>query len=240
MHRLYSSNQDGHSFNRLEWSLLGYTGPTLLLIKTEENTVLGAFAALPWKDSKNFQGDSACFLFQLSPTLKIFLPTGRDKNFVYCHSDRFDGTLPDGHTHGLGFGGTINQPRLFIPESLEECTAAFYDKTYQEGDLLPSDSLEKFKINAIEMWGVGGGEAISKGLRERAEHRELTDTAIHRAQAVTDKSQFVKDFKSGLLPNKLFEFKDKVRGRKEFAVDENHGGYKIDIQDKVEIDDVDM
>ena len=28
-----------------------------------------------------------------------------------------------------------------------------------------------------------------------------------------------------------------MRGRKEYAVDEKHGGYKIDIKDKVEIDE---
>jgi len=238
MHRLYSSNQDGRSFNRLEWSLLGYTGPSLVLIKTEQDAVLGAFAALPWKDAIHFQGDSACFLFQLSPTLKVFLPTGRDKNFVYCHSESFDGTLPDGHAHGLGFGGTVEHPRLFIPESLEECSAAFFDYTYQMGDLLPNDALEKFQIKAMEVWGVGGEEAIRKGIHDRAEHREMTDTAIHRAQTVTDKSQFVKDFKSGLIPNKLYDHRNEARGRKEYAVDEEHGGYKIEIKDKVEIDDV--
>jgi hypothetical protein len=237
MHRLYSANQDGRSFNRLEWSLLGYSGPSLILIKTDQDAVLGAFAALPWKDAIHFQGDSACFLFQLSPTLHLFLPTGRDENFVYCHSESFDGTLPDGHAHGLGFGGTIEHPRLFIPESLEECSAAFFDGTFQQGELLPADSFEKFQINELEVWGVGGDEAIRKGMHDRAERREMTDTVIRRSQVVMDKSQFAKDFKSGLIPNKVFQHRSEARGRKEYAVDENHGGYKIDIEDKVEIDE---
>lgn len=235
-HRLYSSNQDGSSFNRLEWSLLGYSGPSLILIKTEQDAVLGAFAALPWKDSIHFQGDSACFLFQLSPTTKVFLPTGRDENFVYCHSESFDGSLSVNRTHGLGFGGTAEKPRLFIPESLEECTAvAFSDRTYQEGDLLPMDALEKFQIKALEVWGVGGQAAISKGMHDRAEYRERTDTMIHRAKSVTDKSQFVKDLKSGLIPNKTYAFQEDVRGRSIFKVDEKHGGYKIDINEEEDV-----
>ena len=237
MHRLYSADQDGRSFNRLEWSLLGYSGPTLILIKTDQDAVLGAFAALPWKDAIHFQGDSACFLFQLSPALNVFLPTGRDENFAYCHSESFDGNLPDGHVHGLGFGGFIEQPRLFIPESLEECSAAFWDGTFQQGELLPAEALEKFQIKALEVWGVGGDGAIRKGMHDRAERREMTDTVIHRAQVVTDKRQFAKDLKSGLIPNKVFAYQDEMRGRKEYEVDEKHGGYKIDIEDKLEIDE---
>lgn len=236
MHRLYSSNQDGRSFNRLEWSLLGYSGPSLVLIKTEQDAVLGAFAALPWKDALHFQGDSACFLMQLSPTTKLFLPTGRDENFVYCHSESFNGALPDSHRlHGLGFGGSIEQPRLFIPASLEECHAAFFDRTYQEGELLPAEALEKFQIKEMEVWGVGGEAAISQGMHDRAKHRELTDTMIHRAKTVTDKTAFVKDLRSGLIPNKVYKHQDDVRGEERFEVDEEHGGYKIDITDKVEI-----
>lgn len=228
MHRLYSSELDGRSFNRLEWSLLGYSGPTLLVIKTDENAMIGAFVATPWKDSIHFQGDASSFLFQLYPTLKLFYPTGEENHFVYCHSKSFEGNLPDKHAHGIGFGGGIEKPRFFIPESLEECSADFFDHTFKQGDMLPSDALEKFQIRTMEVWGVGGDEVITKAMRERAEHRDLTDTAILRARVVADKTQFAKDMRDGLVPNKVFEHQGDVRGSVKFQVDDQHGGYKID------------
>jgi hypothetical protein len=198
------------------------------MIRTEENALLGAYISTHWKDSIHSQGDSASFLLQLSPTLKQFHPTGKEKHFVYCHSGSFDGILPDGHAHGLGFGGSTEKPRLFIPASLEECTAEFIDHTYQEGELLPVEALEKFQIKVLEVWGVGGDEEITKGMRDRAEHRDITNTTILRARKLNDKSQLVEDLQSGLIPNKLFQHTDQSRGRQDFRVDDEHGGYKID------------
>jgi hypothetical protein len=39
-HSLYSADRDGRSMNRLEWSLLGYTEPTVLVIRTTAGAVL--------------------------------------------------------------------------------------------------------------------------------------------------------------------------------------------------------
>lgn len=36
LYRLYTSAQDGLSFNRLSFHILGYTGPTLVVIKDTE------------------------------------------------------------------------------------------------------------------------------------------------------------------------------------------------------------
>jgi hypothetical protein len=230
MHRLYSAESDGRSFNRLEWSVLGYSGPTLVIIRTEENATLGGFASAPWKDSKDFFGDSDCFIFELEPTFHLFRPLGKDNKFMYCHSHELDGKRQnDVRPKGLGFGGTDAKPRLFIPESLEECSAAFFDSTYESGSLLPEEALEKFRIKYLEVWGVGGDQVISKALRHRAEYREATNTLIQRSRKVTDKTQFAQDMHSGLIPNKLYEHDAQVRGRQEFIVDDEHpGAYKIE------------
>jgi hypothetical protein len=234
-HRLYSSEVTGHSFNRLEHSLLGYAGPTLLVVKTKGQVTLGAYASQPWKDSKHFYGTASdCFLFQLDPKVSVFRPTGKGENFMYLHSGIFrssliglekqDLPLP----HGIGFGGTPDKPRLFIPESFEECSAEFLDKTFESGDLLPLDALEKFEIQFLEVWGVGGDQVVMDALRARSDFREITDTAVFNARVVHDKSQFAKDMKSGLLAAKVFEHDKDVRGRPEFTVDEDHGGYKLE------------
>jgi hypothetical protein len=230
-HRLYSSEITGHSFNRLEHSLLGYDGPTLLVVKTTGQVTLGAFASQSWKESKHFYGTADCFLFQLDPKVSVLRPTGKGKNFMYLHSGTFGSSLhleKQELPRGIGFGGTPDKPRLFIPESFEECSAEFLDKTFESGDLLPLDALEKFEIQCLEVWGVGGDQVVMDALRARSDLREITDTAVFNARVVHDKSQFAKDMKSGLLETKVFADDKDVRGRSEFAVDEDHGGYKLE------------
>lgn len=146
--------------NRLQYSILGYEGPTIVVIETDQDHIIGGFFNTKWKKSHEYYGDSNGFLFQLHPTLTVFNPTGEDNNFIHLQD-------------GLGFGGTKNMPRLFIPASMEACAAGVMDKTFQNGNLLPEDCLEKFSIKSIEVWGTGGEEAISNGLASRTKQREI-------------------------------------------------------------------
>jgi hypothetical protein len=232
MRRLYSSETDGRSFNRLEWALLGYSGPTLLTVKTEADVVIGAFTQKPWKDSLNYYGCGDSFLFQVFPELKIRWSSGPQDHFMYMHSGEFTSPFKppiDGLPHGIGFGGSLSsKPRFFIPDSLENCSAEFMDKTFEIGEILPEDALEKFEINILEVWGVGSDELITHAIEKRGEHRNQMEEAIRRARAVSDKTQFVKDLKSGFTPSKLYEHREEARGRHEFHVDDKHGGYTID------------
>lgn len=232
MRRLYSSETDGRSFNRLEWAVLGYDGPTLLTVKTASGDIIGAFTQKPWKDALNYYGSGDSFLFQLSPELKILWSTGPQNHFMFMHSGKFTSPVKpsvDGLPHGIGFGGGLSsKPRFFIPESFENCSAQFLDKTFETGDILPESALERFEINVMEIWGVGSDETIEHSIERRKEHRIHTEEAIHRARSVNDKTQFVKDLKSGFTPSKLYEHLDVARGRHEFRVDDKHGGYKVD------------
>jgi hypothetical protein len=214
----------------MEWGVLGYSGPTVLVIKTTSDAVLGAFAESPWRDTKAFYGSPDCFLFQLSPALRVYRAVDGAHNFMYLHAQIQNCLVTDkqGLPHGVGFGGTLSKPRLFIPESFEHCSASFLDKTFQAGELLPPEALEKFEINCLEIWGVGGDESISKGLRDREAHREEVDKAIHKSRVINDKSTIAKDLKSGIMPAKIFQHIEQVRGRHEFAIDDEHGGYKVE------------
>ena len=87
-HRIYTSDSDGLSFNRLLNSLLGYDGPTLIIIKeTERKGIFGAYANARWRESKDFYGDSDCFLFRLQPTAAVYRPRGTGANYMYCNSE---------------------------------------------------------------------------------------------------------------------------------------------------------
>ena len=229
---MYSSEKDGRSFNRLEWALLGYEGPTLVVVKTTEGAVIGAFTDATWKDSVHYFGNTDAFLFQLEPEFHMNWAIGPQENYMYLHSSEHGSSVNptlDGLPHGLGFGGNLTtKPRLFIPESLEHCVGGFFDKTFQSGEILPQESLERFEINVIEAWGVGTNEAIDAALSKRLAHRNQTEDAIRRAREVTDKTQFLRDLESGFTPSKLYDHKKDTRGRHEFKVDDQHGGYKVE------------
>lgn len=230
--RLYSSDVDGRCFNRLAWSLLGYTGPTVLLIKTASAAILGAYANFEWKESVTFRGNSDSFLFQLRPRLELYRPEGHDTNFAFIRAQR-NNTLTSsdacGVRYGLGFGGSADKPRLFIPESFEHCQATFYDKTYRLGELLPEDSLDAFEIECLEFWSVGGDEKIQVALKDQVEYRKRHEEILVKARVVRDKTPFVKDLQSGLIPSTLYQHQEHVRGRAEFIVDDDHdGAYKVE------------
>ena len=235
-HRLYSSEMDGRSFNRLEWSILGYQGPTMLIVKTDKGGILGAFSAATWQVKREFYGDKECFLFQLEPDFKIYRhQEGNKNNFMYLNSKNHQSPVDkeDDLPHGLGFGGDKNHIRFFIPETFEHCSAVFMDRTFETGNLAPLEEIEKFEFTCLEIWAVGGGEVIAEALHRRAKYRERTDTAIHEARTVHDKTFLANDMKSGLIPNHLFAHQADTRGRQAFQVDEKHGGYALD-HDKAE------
>ena len=183
------------------------------MIETKQGYIVGGFFTTTWKKSSEFYGDTNGFIFQLFPTLKVFAPTGEDTNFIHLQD-------------GLGFGGTKDLPRLFVPASMENCTAGVMDKTFRQGDLLPSNALEKFNIKSLEVWGCGGEEAIKDGLKARAEHREMVEAVIHDARTIKDKRAFVEDI--NLIDTKLYKHREEARGRAEFRVDDKHDGYVLD------------
>lgn len=227
--RLYASDQDGLSFNRLQNALVGYSGPTLLLIRSvpsgSNGGVFGAFTASPWKESKDFYGQSDCFLYQLHPRTAVYRPRDRSNgHFMYCNPQaRSKGY--DQQAHGLGFGGTVSLPRLFVAENFDDNVAATADLTFENGPLLPpvSDSVgtqkTQFAIDSLEVWGVGGDEVVQQALGARDRVRAMKDEGIRRARKV-DKAQFLDDFRSGVIASKAFAYKDQIDGRADQDVED--------------------
>ena len=223
---MFTSDDDGLSFNRLQNALLGYSGPTLILIKEiGQGGIFGAFTASPWKESKDFYGNSDCFLFRLTPSVAIYRPRGAGTNYMYCNSKaRSKGY--DGQAHGIGFGGTVDQPRLFISETFEGCMAATGDMTFKAGSLLPppptpdTPPSKFFDIESVEVWGVGGSDIVAEALGSRDKQREIAAANIQKARKV-DKAQFLDDFNSGLIFSKAFAHKQQVAGRVDVCVSDN-------------------
>jgi hypothetical protein len=122
----------------------------------------------------------------------------------------------------------MENPRLFFPESLMGCSAGVVDRTYASGSLVPNEALEKFEIEDLEVWAVGGVAVIEQALAKQDEYRQCQHVAITDAASLRDKAFVLSDFSSGLMESKLFKHKDQTRGRHEFLVDDQHGGYKLE------------
>ena len=217
------------SFNRLQNALLGYGGPTLLIIQSGAST-FGAFTASPWKESKDFYGNHDCFLFRLLPGVTtVFRPTGQASNFMYCNSyARSRGY--DQQAHGIGFGGTVDQPRLFLAESFDDCVAGKDDLTFEKGSLLSNSggNATTFEIDNLEVWGVGGTEVVKESLQARSLSRDIRSAAIQKARKV-DKAAFLDDFKTGLIESKAFAHRQQIQGREGACIDdENEKAYKYE------------
>jgi hypothetical protein len=198
--------------------LLGYGGPTLIIIQSG-NCIFGAFTASAWKESKEFYGNTDCFLYQLMPTTGVYRPSGNERNFMYCNSfARSRGY--DQQAHGIGFGGSVDQPRLFLAESFDDCRAAANDLTFEQGTLLDIPrSGSHFEIDSLEVWAVGGTEVVREGLGARSKSRDIKQAAINKARKV-DKAAFLDDFRSGLIESKAFAHQGQIRGRETACVDE--------------------
>ncbi|ETV95397.1 hypothetical protein H310_11275 [Aphanomyces invadans] len=175
--RLYTSTEDGLSFNRLTYHLLGYTGPTLLVMTDADGATFGAYADTPWKESTKFFGGPGCFLFRTTPSFLLCpATTGAASNYMYYNTKGV--VLP----RGLGFGGTTSKCRLFLDDELDDCTSALKCGSYEPGAVAMKGS---FRIQMLEVWGCGGDEC------KLAQHHYRADTAelINRARKV-DKAQF--------------------------------------------------
>jgi len=129
---------------------------------------------------------------------------------MYCNSAARSKGF-DQLAHGIGFGGTNEQPRLFISESLDECMAGDSDATFQSGPLLP-ENRKYFEIQSLEVWGCGGDAVVEEALIERQKARAIIDANILKAKKV-DKAAFLDDLNSGLIESKAFKHREEIRGR---------------------------
>ena len=223
-YRLYTSASDGLSFNRLMNALLGYGGPTLLIIQSGKST-FGAFTASPWKESKDFYGNTDCFLYKLlTGTTCVYRPTDgttpATSRFMYCNSFARSRGF-DKQAHGIGFGGSTDKPRLFLAENFDDCFAGSDDLTFEKGPLLDmkpnggafrsvKDSM--FDIDNLEVWGVGGTDVVEESLKARSRTRDIRQANINKARKV-DKAAFLDDLRSGVIDSKAFAHRQQIQGR---------------------------
>lgn len=144
---VFSTRLHGESFTRMVGGLMK-RGPTLLLIKDTKGHVFGGFASHAWEVKPQFQGDSRCFLFTVSPTLRVYTATGYNQHFMYLNQNQQ--TMPN----GLGMGGQHGYFGLWLDSDFgrghsrarPKCTT--YGSPQLSGD-------EDFTLDSMEVWAVG-------------------------------------------------------------------------------------
>ncbi|KAL7527913.1 hypothetical protein ACHAXR_002186, partial [Thalassiosira sp. AJA248-18] len=232
-YRIFAGADDGWTFQAFEHSIMGYEGPTLLVIQghskqsNNETVTLGAYTASKWeKKKRDFFGTSDCFLFQLQPTMRVLRPLPkmgtRGGHYMYFHSNTNVNTSnpsrKDDLALGLGFGGTIRRPRLFIDSHLEECHVSHQDTSFEEGylGLPPSDdpfSSQSFSsalhIDSLEIYAVGDEDTIRRGFKAQYQHRDIADATLRNARTV-DKAAFLGDMRNGVIETKAFAHRGQV------------------------------
>ncbi|KAE9608709.1 hypothetical protein Lal_00020738 [Lupinus albus] len=182
---LYRSSIHGRGINRFWSRVEGYKGPLLILVTAssgdahEGNSinrkwVLGALTDHGLENKDIFYGNSGC-LYSISPVFRVFQPTSKEKNFVYCHlhSSRVYESHPK--PAGIAFGGTLGNERIFIDEDFAKLTVRHHanDKTYHSGSLFPDQGFlpTEARISEVEVWGLGGKAAkeVQSSYKKREE-----------------------------------------------------------------------
>lgn len=200
--RIYGSGVDGLSFYRLCHQILGWKGPTVLLVKANSGDVFGAYLDTPWKEWHTFYGGSGCFVFALKPTLEICRPRrgpGANRHFMYLNTKGRHKCVC------LGSSGDPDSARLRIPEQLGDATVNIRRAclTYEAADLAPSSLSGEVDIDAIEVWGVGDQAAIAEAGKARDESRQTRADHIRKAGTV-DRRQFGTSFDREHIFGKTF------------------------------------
>ncbi|KAI5098046.1 TLD domain-containing protein 1 [Silurus meridionalis] len=144
---LFSTNIHGESFTRLVGNCKN-RGSTVLLVKDTKGHIFGGFASQSWELKPQFQGDSRCFLFSVSPSMRVFTCTGYNQHYMYLNQGQQ--TMPN----GLGMGGQHGYFGLWLDSDFgrghsrarPRCTT--YGSPQLSGD-------EDFTVDTVEVWGVG-------------------------------------------------------------------------------------
>jgi hypothetical protein len=173
-----------------------------------DGRIFGGFSFDPWKEHNKFFGSSRNALFSLVPTIQIMKSkVGSNGSYQWLNSSTY------GAPHGIGFGGTREHFRLFIPDTLENCTFNPSCLTYESaksGDELMKSS---FEIDCLEIWACGGQDAVHKGIEAQQVSRFHRDEAIQKARKV-DKAQFFNSsFDQEFLLSGTFQHRDQVSNR---------------------------
>lgn len=131
---LYDSQMDGLGANRFLHHVLGYKGPTLTLLKGDNDLLICVAAPSEWRENYMYQGGDDCCIVQLLPKY-IFIEHG--PKLLYLN------TNTRGYPKGLRAGKDPRKPVIAIDEGFEKFDFKGIANT----------------LYSIEVWGCGDQKA---------------------------------------------------------------------------------
>jgi len=214
---LFSSSVQGLSFELLAKSLIGYEGPTMIVIKDTCGNVFGAFTTTTWKEDTRFYGDSNSTLFAIWPRF-LALPA-RVSSAEDAQHFQYLNVKSRTKEHGIGFGGRDGALRLWLDSNFEACVARSIDYTYEKGALRVKTgksteddfeiNKEEFSVYRLEAWGFGGKSALDAQKQKQKETAELI-----QGRRQVDKKQFANSaFDREFLLGKTFQAQKNAQDR---------------------------
>ncbi|XP_012226454.1 uncharacterized protein [Linepithema humile] len=142
---LYSSGEHGTGANRFLHHVLGYRGPTLLIIRAAsverdgECPTYCVCSAVEWRESHLYCGDEDSMGIQLIPSFKVI---EKGPKILYLN------TTIRGYPHGLRLGSDPRSPLISIDESFHSVSIAG----------------APYRIASLEVWGCGDTKLREKQL----------------------------------------------------------------------------
>ena len=219
---LFNSMKHGASFNRLVHSGLGYTAPTIILVKhTYKSTdgashkgLIGAFSSANWVEDLGYWGNTETFIFTLAPRVRfLYAYKGNGgSNFAYLNTRRIPNSK---YKAGFGFGGKdFRDYRIWLDDDLlQDSTTNFNDDTYplfalNEGyEEKLQVALFMKQIDCIEVWGLGNKEDLAR----QEEFREMKQTMVTNSRKI-DKKRLIQGEFAGQALGKTFGHRDQIEG----------------------------
>ena len=213
---LYNSIKGGSTFNRLSVAILGYTGPSLILLRHSYKNaheevvrgIIGVYSDATWLDELGYYGNSSSLcLFSLLPKIS-FLPAYKGKgspNLIYLNTRKIPNSK---YSVGLGFGGTdFKSFRLWIDQEFSSMSYTLdADQTFPLGSLHTSYE-NHLKVECIEVWGLGG----PKALQDQEVYRQTQETMINQSRKVDRKKLVSGEFGNQVMAgSKAFQHRENM------------------------------
>ena len=135
-----------------------------------DRVVYGAYLDVPWKHThKEAAGGPGCLLFQLDPIHEVFRPSSLNKDYLcFTKSGLTIGSPPPQSRSVSGLEdrhAVLGPVSLYLDESLEY---GLFNHDHNGGGAFHpsasrrSDWQDRFEIESLEIWGVGGNEEAER------------------------------------------------------------------------------
>ncbi|KAG1360728.1 hypothetical protein COCNU_09G001910 [Cocos nucifera] len=180
------SSIHGKGLSRFWSNIEGYNGSLMILLSANSadasegdsstgRWVIGILTSQGFENKDTFFGSSG-HIYAISPIFRVFSPSGKEKNFIYCHLHPTVRVYePNPKPVGLAFGGSVGNERIFMDEDFARVTLRHH------AGFLPVEAV----VLEVEVWGFAGRTA-----KERQDAYKKRETLFNEQRRKVDLKTF--------------------------------------------------